>query len=60
MTYSTLTKQIEINKAEIEVAKKMPPSQSHNIIDQKILFLEQTIKNESVRLDKLEDKIYKR
>tara|TARA_R110000782_G_scaffold87900_1_gene169960 strand:+ start:1081 stop:1368 length:288 start_codon:yes stop_codon:yes gene_type:complete len=60
MTYTTLTKQIEINKAEIEVAKKMPPSQSHNIIDQKILFLEQTIKNESVRLDKLEDKIYKR
>ena len=60
MTYSTLTKQIELNKAEIEVAKKLPPSQSHDIINQKILFLEQHIKNESVRLDKLEDKIYKR
>jgi len=60
MTYSTLTKQIELNKAEIEVAKKLPPSQSHDIIDQKILFLEQHIKSESERLDKLEDKIYKR
>ena len=60
MTYSTLTKQIELNKAEIEVAKKLPPSESHDIINQKILFLEQHIKNESVRLDKLEDKIYKR
>jgi len=60
MTYSTLTKQIELNKAEIEVAKKLPPSQSHDIMDQKILFLEQHIKSESERLDKLEDKIYKR
>ena len=60
MTYSTLTKQIELNKAEIEVAKKFPPSQSHDIMDQKILFLEQHIKSESERLDKLEDKIYKR
>ena len=60
MTYTTLTKQIEINKQEIEVAKKLPPLQSHDIIDQKILFLEQHIKNESARLDKLEDKIYKR
>ncbi len=60
MTYSTLTKQIELNKAEIEVAKKLPPAQSHDIIDQKILFLEQHIKSESERLDKLEDKIYKR
>tara|TARA_R110001592_G_scaffold263658_1_gene529004 strand:+ start:1263 stop:1550 length:288 start_codon:yes stop_codon:yes gene_type:complete len=60
MTYSTLTKQIELNKQEIEVAKKLPPLQSHDIIDQKILFLEQHIKNESARLDKLEDKIYKR
>ena len=32
MTYSTLTKQIELNKAEIEVAKKLPPSQSHDIM----------------------------
>tara|TARA_R100001369_G_scaffold23515_1_gene43213 strand:+ start:804 stop:1091 length:288 start_codon:yes stop_codon:yes gene_type:complete len=60
MTYSTLTKQIEINKKEIEVAKKLPPTQSHDIIDQKIIFLEQHIKSESERLDKLEDKIYKR
>ena len=60
MTYTTLTKQIEINKQQIEVAKKLPPIESHDIIEQKILFLEQTIKNESVRLDKLEDKIYKR
>ena len=28
MTYSTLTKQIELNKQEIEVAKKLPPAQS--------------------------------
>tara|TARA_R100000935_G_scaffold45032_1_gene68068 strand:+ start:358 stop:645 length:288 start_codon:yes stop_codon:yes gene_type:complete len=60
MTYSTLTKQIELNKAEIEIAKQLPPAQSHDIIDQKIIFLEQHIKSESERLDKLEDKIYKR
>ena len=60
MTYSTLIKQIELNKAEIEVAKKLPPSESHDIIDQKIIFLEQHIKTESERLDKLEDKIYRR
>ena len=60
MTYSTLTKQIEINKQQIEVAKKLPPSQSHDIIEQKILFLEQYIKSESDRLDKIEDKIYRR
>tara|TARA_R110001606_G_scaffold371319_1_gene528078 strand:- start:110 stop:397 length:288 start_codon:yes stop_codon:yes gene_type:complete len=60
MTYSTLTKQIEINKQQIEVAKKLPPSQSHDIIEQKILFLEQYIKSEAIRLDKIEDKIYKR
>ena len=60
MTYSTLTKQIEINKQEIEVAKKLPPLESHDIMEQKILFLEQQIKSESNRLDKIEDKIYKR
>jgi hypothetical protein len=60
MTYSTLTKQIEINKQEIEVAKKLPPLESHDIMEQKILFLEQFIKSESNRLDKIEDKIYKR
>ena len=60
MTYSTLTKQIELNKQEIEIAKKLPPSQSHDIIEQKILFLENKIDSESKRLDKIEDKIYKR
>ena len=60
MTYSTITKQIEINKQEIEVAKKLPPLESHDIMEQKILFLEQQIKSESNRLDKIEDKIYKR
>ena len=60
MTYSTLTKQIELNKQQIEVAKKLPPIESHEILEQKILFLEQFIKSESDRLDKIEDKIYKR
>jgi hypothetical protein len=60
MTYSTLTKQIEINKQEIEVATQLPPLESHDIMEQKILFLEQQIKSESNRLDKIEDKIYKR
>ena len=60
MTYSTLTKQIELNKAGIEEAKKLPPVQSHDLIDQKILFLEEHIKEQNVRLDKIEDKIYKR
>ena len=59
MTYSTLTKQIELNKTEIEVAKKLPPIESHDILEQKILFLEQFIKSESDRLDKIEDKIYR-
>ena len=59
MTYSTLTKQIELNKQEIEIAKELPP-ESHDIMEQKILFLEQQIKSESNRLDKIEDKIYKR
>tara|TARA_R110002049_G_scaffold150789_1_gene313979 strand:+ start:283 stop:579 length:297 start_codon:yes stop_codon:yes gene_type:complete len=60
MTYSTLTKQIELNKKEIEIAKKLPPAQSNEILKQKILFLEQHIETEAKRLDKLEDKIYKR
>ena len=38
MTYSTLTKQIELNKQEIEVAKKLPPQQSHDLLEQKIQF----------------------
>ena len=60
MTYSTLTKQIELNKQEIEIAKQLPPAQSHELIDQKILFLEEHIKEQNNRLDKIEDKIYRR
>ena len=60
MTYSTLTKQIELNKQEIEIAKELPPAQSHELIDQKILFLEEHIKEQNARLDKIEDKVYKR
>ena len=60
MTYSTLTKQIELNKQEIELAKKLPPAESHELIDQKILFLEEHIKEQNVRLDKIEDKLYRR
>ena len=60
MTYSTLTKQIELNKQEIELAKELPPAQSHDLIDQKILFLEEHIKEQNVRLDKIEDKVYRR
>jgi hypothetical protein len=60
MTYSTLTKQIELNKQEIEVAKKLPPQQSHELLEQKIQFLENKIDVETKRLDKIEDKIYKR
>ena len=60
MTYSTLTKQIELNKQEIEIAKQLPPAQSHELIDQKILFLEEHIKEQNARLDKIEDKVYRR
>ena len=60
MTYSTLTKQIELNKQEIEIAKKLPPSESHGLINQKILFLEEHIKEQNMRLDKIEDKVYRR
>ena len=60
MTYSTLTKQIELNKQEIEIAKELPPAQSHELIDQKILFLEEHIKEQNARLDKIEDKVYRR
>lgn len=60
MTYATLTRQIELNKAEIEIAKKLPPAKSHEILEQKIIFLEDLIESEKKRLDKLEDKIYKR
>ena len=60
LTYSTLKEEIAINAAEIEIAKKLPPMQSHDLIDQKITFLEEHIKDESLRLDKLEDKVYRR
>jgi len=60
MTYSTLTKQIAINASEIEVAKQLPPMQSHDLIDQKITFLEEHIKEQNIRLDKIEDKVYRR
>ena len=60
MTYTTLTEQIQLNKAGIEEAKKLPPAQSHDLIDQKILFLEEHIKEQNIRLDKIEDKVYRR
>ena len=64
MTYSALTKQIELNKQEIEVAKQLPPSQSHDIINQKITYLEEHLekleKQHDKRIDALEGKVYKR
>ena len=64
MTYSALTKQIELNKQEIEVAKKLPPSQSHDIIEQKLMYLEDYItkleEQHDKRIDNLEVKVYKR
>ena len=60
MTYSTLTKQIELNRQEIEIAKKLPPLQSLEVIEQRIEFLEDQIEAKDKRLDKIEDKIYKR
>ena len=59
MTYSTLTKQIELNKAEIEVAKKLPPLESHDVIEQRLQFIESLIETDGKRLDKIEDRIYK-
>jgi len=60
MTYSTLTKQIELNKQEIEVAKKLPHTQSLEVVKKRIEFLEGQIEAKDKRLDKIEDKIYKR
>ena len=64
MTYTTLTEQIQVNKAGIEEAKKLPPQQSHEVIDQKLLYLEEMMdkltEDHDKRLDKLEDKIYRR
>jgi|TARA_R100001377_G_scaffold7016_1_gene3763 hypothetical protein len=63
MTYSTLTKQIEINKQQIEVAKKLPPAKSHDIIEQKIMYLEDYIAKledqHNKRIDNLEKKVFK-
>jgi|TARA_R110000796_G_scaffold11090_1_gene37084 hypothetical protein len=57
MTYSTLTK-------EIELAKKLPPVESHDIINQKILYLEDYVEKLEDQLDNrinnLEIKVYKR
>ena len=36
MTYTTLTEQIQLNKAGIEEAKKLPPQTSHDLIDQSV------------------------
>jgi|TARA_R110002126_G_scaffold31934_3_gene102088 hypothetical protein len=60
MTYTTLKEEIKINAIEIEVAKKMPPTQTHELINEKLLNLEDMLDKYDERLDKLEDKIYKR
>ena len=64
MTYSALTKQIEINRQEIEIAKQLPPAISHDIIDQKILYLEDHLEKleetHEKRIEQLEIKVYKR
>lgn len=60
MTYSTLTKQIEINRHEIEVAKQLPPTISHDIIDQKIKYLEDHLEKIDISIDQLETKVYRR
>ena len=38
----------------------MPPTQSHELIDEKLLNLEDMLDKYDKRLDKIEDKIYKR
>tara|TARA_R110002012_G_scaffold306649_2_gene511490 strand:+ start:1169 stop:1465 length:297 start_codon:yes stop_codon:yes gene_type:complete len=64
MTYSTLTKQIEINKQEIEIAKELPPAKSQEILEQKIEYIEDYIQKledqHDKRIDQLEKKVYKR
>ena len=52
--------EIKINAIEIEIAKKMPPTQTHELINEKLLNLEDMLDKYDERLDKLEDKIYKR
>jgi len=60
MTYTTLTEQIQLNKQGIEEAKKLPPAKSHELIEQKLLYLEDMMdkltKNHDKRLDNIEDK----
>ena len=57
MTYTKLQK-------DIEEAKRLPPIETHDVIDNKILVLEKEIEmlqtQYSKRLDKIEDKVYKR
>ena len=64
MTYTTLTEQIQLNKQGIEEAKKLPPQQSHEVIEQKLLYLEEMMdklaEDHDKRLDNIEDNIYRR
>ena len=64
MTYSALTKEIEVNRHEIEIAKQLPPAISHNLIDQKILYLEDHLEKleeaHEKRIEQLEIKVYRR
>jgi len=60
MTYSTLSAEIAKNTQEIEIAKTLPPTESHEVLDQKIIYIEDMLDKYDERLDKLEDKIYKR
>ena len=64
MTYTTLKEDIKINAIEIEIAKKLPPLESHELMDQKLIYLEDMLKkideDHDKRLDKIEDKIYRR
>mgnify|MGYP001368586148 CR=1 FL=1 len=60
MSYSALTKKIEDNRIQIEEAKKLPPQESHELIEQKLLYLENMIKDVEDKVDKIEDKVYKR
>tara|TARA_R110000796_G_scaffold91207_1_gene195273 strand:+ start:125 stop:412 length:288 start_codon:yes stop_codon:yes gene_type:complete len=57
MTYTKLQK-------DIEEAKRLPPIETHDVIDNKILVLEKEIEmlqtQYGKRLDKIEDKVYKR
>jgi hypothetical protein len=64
MSYSTLIKKIEFNSEQIEIAKKLPPTQSLEIIEQKILYLEGHLEKledlHDKRIEDLEKKVYKR